>query len=151
MNGFATGLFLFNNAPSHCWHADNMLSAHKMPKGPHKTWCACKNGTKMCVGVNPANGNHQDLYWPEDHPTMPGWYKGMEQIIMECNLWPAGGLQAEYKGFKCTPGHTDCCCQRLLFNQPNFMTQKSHLKEYIESCDTGGTPQCPANAYAKHV
>jgi hypothetical protein len=37
-NGFATGLFLFNNAPSHQKRAPDALSARKMPKGPHATW-----------------------------------------------------------------------------------------------------------------
>ena len=38
LNGFATGLFLFYNAPSHQKQAPDALSARKMPKGPHATW-----------------------------------------------------------------------------------------------------------------
>ena len=32
---------------------------------------------------------------------MPGWFKGMEQIIQECGLLPNGGLLAQCEGFKC--------------------------------------------------
>ena len=33
----------------------------------------------------------------------------------------------------CGAGKTDCCCCRLLFTQPDFENQKSHLEEYITS------------------
>ena len=49
----------------------------------------------MCEGINPLTGKEQSLYFPDDHPTMPGWFKGMEQIIQECGLWPETGLFAE--------------------------------------------------------
>jgi hypothetical protein len=29
------------------------------------------------------NGDPQSFYFPDDHPSMPGWFKGMEQIIKE--------------------------------------------------------------------
>ena len=76
----------------------------------------------------------QDLYFPDDHITMPGWFKGMESIIREQGLWPVKGLFAQCKGFKCAPGKTDCCCRHLLFTQPDFVMQKSHLEELINSC-----------------
>ena len=37
-NGFATGLFMFDNAPSHQWRAGDALSARKMPKQPNEGW-----------------------------------------------------------------------------------------------------------------
>jgi hypothetical protein len=46
-NGFATGSFLFDNAPSHQKHAPNALSAQKMPKNLHPTWTHHKEGLKM--------------------------------------------------------------------------------------------------------
>jgi hypothetical protein len=46
-NGFATGLFLFDNAPSHQKCAENVLSAQRMPKGPHTTWRHHLKGPKM--------------------------------------------------------------------------------------------------------
>ena len=33
---------------------------------------------------------------------------------------------------KCPPGITYCCCQRMLYSQPDFMEQKSALEELIE-------------------
>ena len=64
---------------------------------------------------------------------MPGWFKGMENIIHEQGMWPENGLNAQCKGFKCVPGCVDCCCQCLLFSQLDFIAQKSQLKEYITS------------------
>ena len=46
---------------------------------------------------------NQDLYFDHDHPTMPGWFKGMEVIIRERGLWPEKGINAQLEcdGFKC--------------------------------------------------
>jgi hypothetical protein len=80
------------------------------------------------------NGQHQPLYFPEDHPFMPGWFKGMEQLIREHELWPEAGLPAQCPDFKCPPDHVDCCWWCILFVQPNFIGQKSQLEEQIELC-----------------
>ena len=67
---------------------------------------------------------------------MPGWFKGMEIIIWERGLWPKGvsDLLSQCPGFRCLPGCTDCCCRRILFIQPDFISQKSQLQELVESC-----------------
>jgi hypothetical protein len=89
----------------------------------------------MCSGTLP-NGEPQYFYFPDDHPTMPSWFKGMEIIIRERGLWPEEGLglHAQCPDFKCPADRTDCCCRRVLFNQADFITQKSELQEFIESC-----------------
>ncbi|KAF8804558.1 hypothetical protein BYT27DRAFT_7259039 [Phlegmacium glaucopus] len=132
-NGFATGLFLFDNAPSHQKCAPDALSAQKMPKNPHPTWTHHKEGPKMCTTRFGEDQKIQDLYFNHNHPTMPGWFKGMEVIIQQHGLRPEKGMNAQCDGFKCVAGKTDCCCCRLLFTQPNFMAQKSHLEELITS------------------
>lgn len=128
-NGFATGLFLFDNAPSHQKRAPDALSARKMPKRPNKGWTRHKDGPKMRNGT--FGGQSQELYFPLDHPTMPGWFKGMENIIHERGLWPEKGLNAECPRFKCVQGHTNCCCRRVLFCEADFVSQKSQLEEHI--------------------
>jgi len=133
-NGFATGLFLFDNAPSHQKRASDALSAHKMPKNLHSTWRHHKDGPRMCLMTFGVDGIVQNFYFDEDHPTMLGWFKGMETIIRECALWPEMGLRAQCDSFKCEAGKTDCCSHHLLFMQPDFMAQKSHLEEVICSC-----------------
>jgi hypothetical protein len=149
-NGFATGLFLFDNAPSHQKRAPDALSARKMPKNPHATWRHHKEGPKMRSTVFGNNDTPQDLYFPEDHPTMSGWFKGMETIIRERGLWPEPkGLNAQCESFKCVAGKKDCCCRRLLFTQPDFVNQKSYLEEYITSrghiCDFYPKYHCELN------
>ena len=91
----------------------------------------------------------QDFYFTNNHPTMPGWFKGMEGIICECGLWPQDGLIAQCEGFKCEAGKSDCCCCQLLFTQPDFVNQKSHLEELITSqghiCDFYPKYHCELN------
>jgi hypothetical protein len=148
-NGFATGLFLFDNTPSHQKRAPDALSARKMPKNPHPTWTHHKEGPKMRTTRFGEDQKIQDLYFDHDHPTMPGWFKGMEVIIRERGLWPEKGMNAQCDGFKCVAGKTDCCCRRLLFTQPDFVAQKSHLEELITSrshiCDFYPKYHCELN------
>ncbi|KIJ40856.1 hypothetical protein M422DRAFT_256017 [Sphaerobolus stellatus SS14] len=69
-----------------------------MPKNPLQGWTHKKGGPQMHPGQLP-DGSSQDFYFPEDHFLMPGWFKGMEQIIRERDLWPESGLKAQYEGF----------------------------------------------------
>jgi hypothetical protein len=148
-NGFATGLFLFDNAPSHQRRAPDALSARKMPKNPHATWRHHKDGPKMRMTNFGVDKIPQEFHFAEDHLSMPGWFKGMEGIIRERGLWPPNGLNAQCEGFKCEAGKRDCCCRRLLFTQPDFENQKSHLEEYITSrghiCDFYPKYHCELN------
>ena len=70
-------------------------------------------------------GETQTFYFPDDHPSMPGWFKGMEQIIREWGLWPEDSLPTQCHEFKCPPGHVNCCCRHMLFCQPDFTDQRS--------------------------
>lgn len=102
----------------------------------------------MRCGTLPS-GELQCFYFPEDHPMMPGWFKGMEVIIRERGLWPEGGLPAQCPDFKCPADRTDCCCRRVLFSQPDFASQKPQLQEFIESrghlCDFYPKYHCELN------
>jgi hypothetical protein len=119
-----------------------------MPKNPNNGWTHRKGGARM-RNATFANGRTQELYYPDDHPTMAGWFKGMEEIIKERGLWPADGLLAQCEGFKCEPGRTNCCCRRILFTQPDFISQKSRLEEFVTSrghiCDFYPKYHCELN------
>jgi hypothetical protein len=160
------GLFIFDNAPSHQKRASDALSARKMPKGifcpdftpmwlmtchaaPRKDWAPFKGAPRMCQGVNPLTGEDQSFYFDEKNPTMNGWFKGMEQIIRERGLWPEAGLLADCPGHKCSSERNDCCCRTLLYNQPDFVSQKSELQEFVERrghlCDFYPKYHCELN------
>ena len=164
--GKAQGLFLFDNAPSHQKRAANALSARKMPKGtfsldstfvglimchtaPRANWTHAKGGPRMRDGINPLTGKEQSLYFPQDHPSMAGWFKGMEEIIKERGLWPEQGLLADCSGSKCPADRNNCCCRKLLFHQLDFVSQKSELQEAVESrghlCDFYPKYHCELN------
>ena len=103
----------------------------------------------MCSTTFGPDAIVQHLYLPDDHPTMPGWFKGMEAILCEWGLWPEGGLRAQCDSFKCDAGSIDCCCRRLLFFQLDFVNQKSHLEEVITNhghiCDFYPKYHCELN------
>ena len=78
--GFAQGLFIFDNAPSHQRRAKDAISARKMPKRPHPTWTHHKDGPRMCPATLPS-GAIQHFYFDDDHAEFPGYFKGMEIIL----------------------------------------------------------------------
>jgi len=77
---------------------------------------------------------HQNLYYRDDHPTMPNWFKGMAVILKEHGLYPAASLNVQCEGFKCVVGAMSCCCRCAVFSQPDFASQKLALEELITSC-----------------
>jgi len=141
-------VFIFDNAATHLKRADNALSARKMPKNTPKhgkNWgvdVMVLNGDgKPVFGLNGkvqrqkdhmgdatfADGGPQCLYFPADHPDSSGVFKGMA-IILEEHGYSASTLRAECKGFKCPKNAIDCCCRRILFNEPDFADVESLLE-----------------------
>jgi len=61
---------------------DDVQSCHRLIflTGPKKGWTHYPNSPRMCNGILP-NGEPQLFYFPEDHPSMPSWFKGMEIVI----------------------------------------------------------------------
>ena len=81
------------------------------------------------------DGTPQSLYYPNDHPSFPGYFKGMEQILRERGLFPTDRfLKAQCAASlkKCPPGQTMCCCRQILYNQEDFKQQKSQLQELYD-------------------
>jgi hypothetical protein len=94
-------------------------------------------------------GESQSFYFPDNHLIKPDQFKGMEVIIRERGLWLAGGLLSQCTNFRCPPNKTDCCCWRVLFEQPDFTDQKSCLQEFIKQrghlCDFYPKYHCELN------
>ncbi|KII90431.1 hypothetical protein PLICRDRAFT_106718 [Plicaturopsis crispa FD-325 SS-3] len=74
-----------------------------------------------------ADGSAQSLYFPEGHE-LAGVFKGMAVILEERGFKNAKTLRAECKDFKCVRGAVDCCCRRILFNEPDFVAVESLLE-----------------------
>lgn len=139
-------VFIYDNATTHRKRAPDSLSARKMSLKP------TKDGNPM-FGVevnvvdevtgkpvyNPdgqlkkvkirmadarfADGSPQSLYFDN------GVFKGMAQILQERGI-PIKGLRAECTKFKCKPPALNCCCRRILYNQPDFRDVESLLEAY---------------------
>ncbi|PBK94278.1 hypothetical protein ARMGADRAFT_1045736 [Armillaria gallica] len=145
-------IFIYDNATTHKKCADNEISACNMPKNTPaagKNWLVdailrdeqdmpVKNPdgshSKVKVRMKDAvfNGMLQPLYFPEGHPRA-GVFKGMTVILEERGYSHARNLHFECPSFKCPPLAVDCCCHRLLFNQPDFSNVKSRLETKCEA------------------
>lgn len=187
-------VFVYDNATTHRKRADDALSARHMPKFQSKSlqenWLVertvihpetgrperlpnnkiRKERIRMADTVNPATGETQSLYFADDHPTSPGLFKGMVQILAERG-WSSdqftrrgdGYKLAECPRFKCdnTSGDSTCCTRRILFNQPDFANVPSLLETAMQArgirvlflpkfhCELNPIEQCWG--YAKRV
>ncbi|TFY76614.1 hypothetical protein EWM64_g7399 [Hericium alpestre] len=153
--------FIFDNATTHRKRSDDALSARNMSKKPTQagkaTWGVWRTKTgpdgKPIYGPNGkvvkekirmadarfSNGEPQSLYFPEGHPRA-GVFKGMAQILIErgFNEQLINGLRTECKGFKCPPSSQwdpehPCCCRRLLYNEPDFVSVPSILEMHCQA------------------
>ena len=134
-------VFVYDNAPTHLKRAADALSARHMSKGPTKEGSDYSFGVEVNVtdevtgkpvysrtgsvlkkvpmtGAHFADGTPQSLYFPPNHPRA-GVFKGMELILQERGI-KASHLKAQCLNFKCPPPALDCCCRRILYNQPDF-------------------------------
>ena len=144
-------VFVFDNATTHTKRADDALSARRMPKnvppessnffvqrnkvgpdgktiyGPNRK--PLKESVKMGNGKL-ADGTAQGFYFPDGH-IRAATFKGMAIILEERGytgcIGPKG-KRAECPKFKCKPGATDCCCRRILYNEPDFVNVPSLLE-----------------------
>ncbi|KAH9912823.1 uncharacterized protein B0H18DRAFT_889183 [Fomitopsis serialis] len=147
-------LFVLDNASTHLKRADDAISARRMPKGPSPARAGNErfgvdvkvndqNGNlvygpngkplKQCMKMSDVmfqDGTSQSLYYPDvypQHPDLAGKFKGMAQILIERYPGKEASirkLKAQCEGFKCTKGHSDCCCRRMLFSEKDFVLSR---------------------------
>lgn len=147
-------VLIYDNASTHLKRPEDSLSARKMPKWMPKegeNWgievtkrdpisgkiSYAPNGKPEKIKIHMgdarlANGTPQPLYFPPGH-TRAGVFKGMAVILEEHGFVNMSQLRAECKGFKCAPilepGQVqNCCCRRILYNQPDFVDIPSVLE-----------------------
>ncbi|KAJ6564100.1 hypothetical protein B0H19DRAFT_1258600 [Mycena capillaripes] len=138
---------VYANATTHRKRPDGSLSARRMPKFPSsadKNFGVLVNARdangkpiyeangklkKIKIQMTGAefNGSPQSLYFPENH-ALEGLFKGMANILKERGLEAESKKRAECPNFKCAPPALDCCCRRILFNQPDFTNVESCLE-----------------------
>jgi hypothetical protein len=153
-------ILVYDNATTHTKRSDTALSARHMPKGTKPVgefWGATilvldsdgqqvyqrdKDGKltrkpeKMKVHMDNArfaDGSPQGLYFPDDHVTSPGCFKGMAVLLQERGLVRESKLRYECVGFKCEAGATSCCCRRALYSQPDFVAVESLLEAHCHA------------------
>ena len=142
-------VFVYDNASTHLKRAGDALSARKMVKNipkPGTNWRVevtkhnlatgkiqyKADGSPLKIKVRMADGYFTDgtlqtLYFPDSHPRA-GVFKGMARILEERGWGDMSKVQAECDRFKCAPGSTNCCCRRILYNEPDFINVESLLE-----------------------
>ena len=139
-------VFFYDNAKTHMVRRPDALSTWYMTVKPPKDadsnfLCTVKNPDGTIRKVPMQDGQFlentpQSFYFPNDH-SQAGLFKGMHIIIQECIehgacLPDPTKLLVQCLKFKCASGQTNCCCRQILFNQPDFVVQKSKLEELVE-------------------
>lgn len=142
-------VFVYDNARTHSCRPPDAPSALKMPVKPKPlnqpdfaVIAKQRDGSDfrmmMRDGTLP-DGSRQSFYFPPDHPTHPGRFKGMRIIIEErcergVDIPDPKRLKTQCGGSftQCPPDRIDCCCRRILYNQPDFVNPKSLLEEICE-------------------
>ncbi|KAG1761234.1 hypothetical protein EDD22DRAFT_980306 [Suillus occidentalis] len=133
-------VIVFNNATTYLKRADDALSAHKIPQFPPRhgkewdgsNWTNNGQPTNWGVEVNVVDENGKFIHKPS------GEIKKKKVKMCDATFadsspqslyYPEGHQLAGHADVsKCKKGVECCCCQRMLFNEPNFMNVKSLLK-----------------------
>ena len=82
-------VFIYDNARTHTKRTPTFPCAQYMTKGPSDRFAVevvDTNGDKKRARMdNPTfpDGSIQSLYFPENHPTHPGQFKGMVELLKE--------------------------------------------------------------------
>ncbi|PBK94771.1 hypothetical protein ARMGADRAFT_1045619 [Armillaria gallica] len=131
-------VFIYDNATTHCKHAESVLSTLKMTKNPSANFSVEVNligaNEKPAWMANSTFGDtEQEFYYPDDYL---GWFKGMVTILEERGISTTGKKAQCRKNFKsdCPKGAVDCHCRRILFNQPDFISVESVLEMEVKAC-----------------
>ena len=147
-------VFVFDNAKTHSKRPEGSQSAMRMTKGPSANFFVEVNdiGDDRRLQYSPdgkilkkkipmsngrfADGQEQQFYWPADCGNkLAGQFKGMVWILEERGYVNVSKKKAQCgkKFSDCSPGKMDCCCRRMVFSKPNFMTVESILEAEANS------------------
>ncbi|EIW62921.1 uncharacterized protein TRAVEDRAFT_115102 [Trametes versicolor FP-101664 SS1] len=147
-------VLIFDNATTHLKRAADALSARHMSmkptqddkpmfgvetplRGPDGKPVYGPDGKVLKTKIRMEDarfkdGSPQSLYFPAGHPR-EGVFKGMIIILQERGFANVNTLRAQCPAFKCLPPALDCCCRRLLFNQPDFRDVESLLETHCKA------------------
>ncbi|KIM74804.1 hypothetical protein PILCRDRAFT_99093 [Piloderma croceum F 1598] len=111
-------MYYSKNGHNNCFEAATQPHLLKQVYQPDGT--ALKQKVKMCDGSF-ADGSSQSLYYRDGHD-LTRVFKGMGQILQEWGYVGALKIRAECLKFHCEKGAVQCCCQQMLYNEPDFVT-----------------------------
>jgi hypothetical protein len=122
-------LWAFDNSCNHGSFASDALKVEKMNLNP--------GGKQELLRDTFFNGQRQTMVFPANYPdeNLREKAKGMKQVLQERGLWKNTlvGICKKCKIAVKDPEQLECCAQRILELQPDFMAQKTMLEEIAEA------------------
>ena len=126
-----TGVFCFDQSTNHNAMAEDALIVRRMNLSPGGAQPKMRNGWY----IDESGEKHvQSMIFPNDYSVeqLRERPKGIKQVLVERNLWPTKKirLMCEKCSEKCAD-ELDCCAQRIMSLQPDFLEQRSLLEEAV--------------------
>lgn len=124
------GVWLFDNATSHCMFSPDALVASRTRLNPAGQQPHLKDGWY----VDGEGVRHvQKMTFETNHPRYPGMPKGAKAILTERGLWESGLKHSCKTTSRQCLESGNCCAIALLSKQPDFREQRCMIEEYLNS------------------
>ena len=130
-----TGVFCFDQSTNHNAMAEDALIVTRMNLSPGGAQPKMRNGWY----IDEFGEKHvQSMIFPDDYPVeqLRGKPKGIKQVLVERSLWPTKKIRLICE--ECSGKRADvdskrlnCCAQRIMLSQPDFLEQLSLLEEAV--------------------
>ncbi|KAJ4496252.1 hypothetical protein C8J55DRAFT_414344 [Lentinula edodes] len=117
-------LIMVDNSQGHSAYAEDALLTSRMNVGSGGKQARLRNGWYLNSGGTRVS---QSMVFPESHPEYPNQPKGIKQILSERGIPGVESLRGKCK--KCDPDSLECCCKKILENQPDFLGQMSLVED----------------------
>ncbi|QRV74793.1 DDE superfamily endonuclease [Ceratobasidium sp. AG-Ba] len=132
-------VFIYDNATTHTRRREDLAAISKMTLQPSQNvgdvieTRTDEQGSIQKIRVRFANvqfpdGSPQSLYFADDHPQYPGYFKGIAELLRERGISTAKLRLQCMTGKKCV-AKSRCCARQVLSDQPGFEEQESALEE----------------------
>ncbi|RPB06843.1 hypothetical protein P167DRAFT_477684, partial [Morchella conica CCBAS932] len=129
-------LFLFDNATSRSFFAEDALRVRRMNEGPGAEQAHMRDGYWF-----KENGEKvvQAMDYDKEDMSVPINLRGESKGLQIRGLWPESGLYLDCGNRRTTAGRKvdnqkpDCCARMLLSQQSDFLNQKGRVQEMVEA------------------
>ncbi|KAJ3858435.1 hypothetical protein EV359DRAFT_69018 [Lentinula novae-zelandiae] len=139
-------LIMVDNSQGHSAYAEDALLTSRMNVGSGGKQARLRNGWYLNSSGTRVS---QSMVFPKSHPEYLNQPKGIKQILSERGIPGVGSFRGKCK--KCDTDSLECCCKKILENQPDFLGQMSLVEEVPNSASL--LPKLPtaSHSYQLHL